>query len=657
MMRKMEFNPEQKAAVEHAAGPCTLVAGPGSGKTAVLTARAAKLVENGVPPQRILLLTFMRSAAAEMTQRAKAIEPACENIDAGTFHSVAMRIVNTNAHVFGRDKKFTVIDPQDTTSIIKKIISQTRADEKNWPIASTVRGLLSYQANTRTSLEDAINIKAPQHIEHIDGIAAVRDAYMNYKLERGLIDYDDVLEYLSILLSDEQIGPQIRASWDYVMIDEYQDVNALQVELVYNLATETRNIMIVGDPSQSIFAFRGSAPATMSRFRDEYQDTKVIQLSTNYRSNPEIVSLVNAIDERIDTGFERELVAAQRAAGHQPTILEMDNPQIQARIIAEAILKLKHDHGIPISDNAVLVRSMFHARLIEAEFLARRIPYKVSGGLKIDGAAHVKDLLSIIRIVTNPLHEPAWIRVLERYPGIATVKAGRIAERLCETGDVAASIALLRDNDFASDGLFDDLALALETAAANSFNPANGLDAVCKIMEDRWSQQKEWRDDWELRKRDFEAIGIIAEQHGDYEEFLTSVTLDRSLDQKKDHDPDPNQDEDPVTISTIHSAKGLEWDHVHIPSFIRGHIPSAYDDNVEEELRLFYVAVSRARANLTFYKPRFDAKRSFTAQSPFEPIIQQIVRHGRIAPRVGDGGPVGASGTIDLRARLAANRK
>ncbi|MAM83244.1 MAG: hypothetical protein CL472_01010 [Acidobacteria bacterium] len=654
-MSKMNMNPEQKAAVEHRDGPCTLVAGPGSGKTAVLTNRAAKLVASGVPPQRILLLTFMRSAAAEMTQRAKAIEPACENIDAGTFHSVAMRIVNTNAHVFGRDRKFTVIDPQDTTSIIKKIVAQLRKDQKNWPIPSTIKSVLSYQANTRSSLEEALMIKAPQHMDSLSDIEAVRDAYADYKLSRGLIDYDDVLEYLSILLADPHIGPQIRSAWDYVMVDEYQDVNALQIDLVYNLASETRNIMIVGDPSQSIFAFRGSAPATMSAFRDQYPDGKVIQLSSNYRSTPEIVGLVNAIDERIDTGFERELIAARPASDAKPVILEMDSPQIQAKAIAEAILKLKHDQGVAISDNAVLVRSMNVARLIEAEFLARRIPYKVSGGLKIDAAAHIKDLLSIIRIVTNPLHEPAWIRVLERYPGVAAVKAGRIAERLCATGDVSASIELLRDPEF--NDLFDDLANALETAIAHSFKPADGIDAVCKIMNDRWSQIKEWRDDWELRKRDFEAIGIIAEQYGDYENFLTAVTLDRSLDQKKDHNPDPNQDEDPVTISTIHSAKGLEWDHVHIPSFNRGHIPSAYDDNVEEELRLFYVAASRARLNLTFYKPRFDAKRNFTAQSMFEPVIQHLVRRGRIAPRAADGGPVSATGTIDLRSRLAANRK
>lgn len=654
-MSKMNMNPEQKAAVEHRDGPCTLVAGPGSGKTAVLTNRAAKLVASGVPPQRILLLTFMRSAAAEMTQRAKAIEPACENIDAGTFHSVAMRIVNTNAHVFGRDRKFTVIDPQDTTSIIKKIVAQLRKDQKNWPIPSTIKSVLSYQANTRSTLEEALTIKAYQHMDSLSDIEAVREAYADYKLSRGLIDYDDVLEYLSILLADPHIGPQIRSAWDYVMVDEYQDVNALQIDLVYNLASETQNIMIVGDPSQSIFAFRGSAPATMSAFRDQYPDSKVIQLSSNYRSTPEIVGLVNAIDERIDTGFERELIAARPASDAKPVILEMDSPQIQAKAIAEAILKLKHDQGVSISDNAVLVRSMHAARLIEAEFLARRIPYKVSGGLKIDAAAHIKDLLSIIRIVTNPLHEPAWIRVLERYPGVAAVKAGRIAERLCATGDVSASISLLRDAEF--NDLFDDLANALEAAIAQSFKPADGIDAVCRIMNDRWSQIKEWRDDWELRKRDFEAIGIIAEQYGDYENFLTAVTLDRSLDQKKDHNPDPNQDEDPVTISTIHSAKGLEWDHVHIPSFNRGHIPSAYDDNIEEELRLFYVAASRARLNLTFYKPRFDAKRNFTAQSVFEPVIQHLVRRGRIAPRAADGGPVSASGTIDLRSRLAANRK
>ena len=656
-MMKKKLNDEQQAAVEHASGACTLVAGPGSGKTAVLTSRAAHLVSNGVPPHRILLLTFMRNAAMEMALRAKAMEPACENLDAGTFHSIAMRIVNTNAHVFEREKAFTVIDPQDSLTIFKRLIAEMKDDRRNWPTAATIRGLLSYHTNTRLTLEETFEAKAPQHVEYLDTIDTIRDAYTNYKIDRGLIDYDDVLEYLSLLLCDPAIGPQIRSAWDYVMVDEYQDVNALQEELVYNIASETGNVMIVGDPSQSIFAFRGSAPATMSRFKEQHPNGRVIQLSTNYRSTPEIVSIVNAIDERIDTGFERDLVAARSVSDDPPLLLEIDSPQFQARVIADAIVKLKDEHGVPISDNAVLVRSMTQARLIEAEFLARRIPYQVRGGLKIDGAAHVKDLLSIMRIVTNPMHEPAWMRLLERYPGIASVKAGRIAAKLCSDDNLDTAIAMLRAEDTVAQGTFEDLAEALEAAHSKSHNPADGLEAVCRIMDPRWSQIKEWRDDWEIRKRDFEAIGVIAEQHPDYEGFLTSVTLDRSLDQKVDHSADPQQDEDPVTISTIHSAKGLEWDHVHIPSFIRGHIPSAYDDDVEEELRLFYVAVSRARLKLTFYKPRFDAKRGFTAQSSFEPIVRNLVRRGRIAPRASDGGPVTASGTIDLRARLAAKRR
>jgi DNA helicase-2/ATP-dependent DNA helicase PcrA len=645
-----QLNDAQTRAVEHRDGPCIVLAGPGAGKTAVLTRRAAALVQSGVQPERVLLLTFTRNSAREMLARAKAIEPACEHLSGGTFHSVATRVINRNAHVFGATKPFTILDPEDCREIVKKLIDPMKVGDDNWPRASTVHKVISFATNTRTSVEAAVHKLVPEHAQLVEQFQEVRDLYVSYKLERGLLDYDDCLEYLVALLQDEELAPTIRDQWDYVMVDEYQDTNAIQLEIVYGLAGDRENIMVVGDPSQSIYGFRGSAPATMAAFRQRFTRSEVIDLDVNYRSSSEIVAMVNSIDRAIDTGFERTLTSGRGASGVKPVLLEVSDDVAQAGEIAKAVLAHKEQGG-EVSEVAVLVRSMSYARRIEVEFTSRKIPYKVVGGLRIDEAAHVKDLLSLARIATNVSHEPAWLRLLQRHARIGGIAAAEITDRVSILSEPSDAPGILEREATARRTDFEGLPDALRALMDQDRDPDLALADAVMLMEPFWKTIKEWKDDWDDRRRDIDAILLISSEHKSLEAFLTAITLDYSVDMKKSVEG-PKEDEKPVTISTIHGAKGLEWPVVHIPSFVRGHMPSVFADDQEEEARILYVAVSRAMRELVIHKPNYDSKGGFAQASDFERLIRPFALVERASSPKMPSGVVASGKRIDMRNRL-----
>lgn len=651
-MAKMPiFNNSQLQAITHVDGPCVVLAGPGAGKTAVLTHRAAELVRDGVAPERILLLTFTRASAKEMLARATAIEPACERLAGGTFHAMATKLVNRHAHIFESSKPFTVIDPDDTKIILKKLIDPLKKGDENWPRESLVQKVISLAANTQSTIAETVKRLCPEHAGLVEDFKVVRDAFIQYKLDRYLIDYDDALEYLVALLDDNEIGPQIRGYWDHVMIDEYQDTNSLQLKIVHRLANETGNIMVVGDPSQSIYGFRGSAPSTMLRFRETFEGCRVIDLSMNYRSSSEIINLVNIVDRRLDSGFERTLVAASENASHgMPIFYEVQNEAAQAKQIANAILEHK-DGGGEISEHAIIVRSTGFARVIEGELASRKIPYRVVGGLKIDETAHIKDLLSLARVATNHQHEPAWIRLLKRYKGIGDVAATAIADKLIKADTAAEAVKILAKEEVARKADFANLGSAIRAMLRPDRDPDISLAESILIMEPFWKELKEFRDDWSERKRDFDAITLIAAQHRSLASFLTAITLDHSIDKKKTTEA-TRQDERPVTISTIHAAKGLEWKCVHIPSLVRGHMPATYADDRDEELRLLYVALSRAKHSLVIYKPVYNRRDECSITSDFEEMLRQGTETRQSEERVNEGGPVHTMKRISMADRL-----
>lgn len=648
-----DLNPAQAKAVSHMDGPAIVLAGPGAGKTKTLTKRAAMLVRNGVRPEQILLLTFSRASAKEMLARAKALDSRCEFISGGTFHATATKVINQNLHIFGATKPFTILDPEDATQIVKKVTEPIKADDnRNWPRASTITKIISFAANTQQSVGQAIERKAPDYLDFEDEIIAIQRAFAEYKLNRGMLDYDDILVYFAALLEDDTIGRLIRQQWSHVMVDEYQDTNALQLDIIYGLAGDQQNIFIVGDPSQSVYGFRGSAPSTMTEFAKRFPHAEIIALETNYRSSEEIVTIINAIDRNMKIGFDRTLRSNRGPSGEKPLILEVQDAVAESSAIADHILDHKANGG-EISDNAVLVRSMSMARRIEAEFITRRIPYTVVGGIRIDEAAHIKDLLSIARLACNMEHEPAWLRLLHRYPKIGDKAASQITERAVLCSTIEAAVQVLGEEEIARRTKFTGLAFAL-TALSALRTPAELLANAAAIMDSFW--QTVWPDDWADRRKDIDAILLIAAEHHSLDGFLTAVTLDHSLDKKNETNTD-KAEENPVTISTVHGAKGLEWPAVHIPSFIRGHMPSIYangPEDYEEEKRIFYVAVSRAMKSLVLYRPAYDAKGNFTSPSDYERIIQPHVHYDRYAPKTlsPTGGRIDTDHRIDMRARL-----
>lgn len=644
------LNPQQAAAVAHRHGPAVVIAGPGAGKTRVLTARAAALLQEGVKPERILLLTFTRAAANTMMARARSADERAEFLTAGTFHSWGIRILNANAHVFGLEKEFTMLDQADVAEIVKRAMEPLKG-EKNWPRATTVAKIISYSTNTRIPIAEVIERKYPDYIGLVEEIEQVRDSLVGMKIDKGLIDYDDVLAYLAMLLEDDEIGQKIRDQYDYVMVDEYQDTNELQLQIVHGLVGNNGNVTIVGDPSQSIYGFRGGAPATMTRFREAYPQTKVLPLEINYRSTPEIIELVNAIDGRMDIGFDRTLRAG-RPSGKRPVIVDVADNAAEAVAIADAILADKANGG-EISDHAVLVRSTAAARRIETEFISRNIPHTVKGGVRIDEAAHIKDLLSIARISVNISHEPAWLRMLSRFRKVGAKAAESIAARTMSAFTIDEACTILREEGEKRRTELDTLADAIEAAAGNRL-VAEGLESVISIMRPIWASV--WDEDWSSRERDLEAVLLIAEEHPTMEGFLTTITLDASMDRDRTGAREKTE-EDPVTISTIHSAKGLEWKHVHIPAFVQGGLPSLFaqnEDDYSEELRIAYVAVSRAEKTLTLYRPRFNGQGNFTSPSEydvlFKPYVDQETRARKMQD--GSGGRIETTKKIDLKARM-----
>lgn len=646
---------DQSRAVAYRHGPVIVVAGPGAGKTRVLTSRAGELLKEGVQPERILLLTFTRAAANTMTTKARAFDERAQFVTAGTFHSWAIRLINANAHVFGLEKPFTMLDQDDVAELIKQAIGPLKETGVNWPRASTVGKVISYATNTRLPIAEAVRIKAPDYAHLTDIIAEIRDTYVEMKIDKGLIDYDDVLAYMAMLLEDEELGAKIRAQYDYVMIDEYQDTNELQLAIVHGLVGENGNVMVVGDASQSIYSFRGGAPSTMKRFHDAYPQSKVINLETNYRSTPEIVALVNAIDKQMDNGFERTLTSS-KASGARPKVIDVADGPAEAIAIAEAVLDHKAEGG-EVSDHAVLVRSAAAARRIEAEFMTRGIPYRIMGGVRIDEAAHIRDLLSLARLTTNLAHEPAWLRLLGRFRKIGTKAAADIAARVSVTFMLAEACEILREEASSRKTNLDLLADALEGMAQSS-NVEESLEAAILHMSPIWSEI--WHEDWSSRARDLEAVLVISREHPNMESFLTTITLDGSMN--KEYGSNERPDEDPVTISTIHSSKGLEWPHVHVPAFVQGGMPSMFsqgEDDMDEELRVFYVAASRAEKSLSFYRPRFNGQHNFTSPSIFEPIILPYVDQSVSTPRAmtpTSAARVETDKKIDLKARMLGRK-
>ncbi len=597
-----DLTDEQRAAVEHDAGHLLIVAGAGTGKTTTLAARIAHLVTNGVPAERIMLLTFSRRAASELLARADvwAGHDRLRGAWGGTFHAVANRLLRRFGRSVGIEPDFTLLDPADAAELLALVrdeLAEEAAPSRRRARKEVLVSVLSRVVNTRSPLDTVLREHYPWCADQADELRAVYGAYVARKRARHLVDYDDLLTLLRALLMHPEAGAMVAGRFDHVLVDEYQDTNVLQSDVLAALADAGVTITAVGDDAQAIYGFRGGTVRNILDFPQRF-DADVVPLTRNHRSTPEVVEVANRIWAEATERHDKELVAV-RATGPRPELVTAADEHVEARAVAERMLEAV-ERGITLRQQAVLFRTGHHSDLLEVELTVRRIPYVKFGGLKFLEAAHVKDLLALCRVAVNPRDELAWFRILQRIDGVGPGTARRIVTGLdAADGDLSAVVATGAAPPRAVDAV-DSLATAVaepegDTTVARIDRLATWLDPYL----DRFG-------DGDARRADLARLAESAVDAPTLEQFLTELTLDPPASTSDLAGP-PLLDDDYVTLSTIHSAKGGEWDIVHLLHAADGNLPSDLatgdPEQLEEERRLLYVAVTRARDQLHVHVP------------------------------------------------------
>ena len=590
-----ELNPQQLAAVEVVDGPALVIAGAGSGKTRVLVYRVARLIDSGIDPSSILLLTFTRKAAQEMLGRVgMLIGPQSDRVMGGTFHSVANTLLRRYGRTIGLEPGFTILDRGDSEDLVNLVRAQVGLGEtgKRFPRKRTIVEMFSKSANTQQSLDDVLSNEYAHFDAYHSDLITLHKAYESAKRQRQLADYDDLLLRLRELLTvDEEARRMISDTWRYILVDEYQDTNRLQAEVVRKLAATHENVMVVGDDSQSIYAFRGATFRNIMEFPDLFPGTRLFKLEENYRSTQSVLALANAIIEGAVDKYSKTLFT-QGKQGERPALVQTMGENQQSRFVAQKILELREE-GVPLEDMVVLFRSSFHAFDLEIELSKRGIPFLKRGGFKFIETAHVKDLMAHARIVHNPLDTVSWNRTLQLVEGVGQKRARDLIEKLV-TAETPYEV-LRQGTGRAALGL-RHLAAALESVA--HMEDASPPGQMQHLLEYYYPILKEQYDDYPKRIRDLEHLMGMAERYANLNEFLADLTLEPPDTSVTDIDA-PDRDDERLVLSTIHSAKGLEWQCVFVLWLVDGRFPSSYafqdEDEIEEERRLLYVAVTRAK--------------------------------------------------------------
>ena len=592
-----ELNPQQLAAVDVVDGPALVIAGAGSGKTRVLVYRVARLIDRHKAAASILLLTFTRKAAQEMLGRVgMLIGPQSERVTGGTFHSVANALLRRYGRVIGLDPRFTILDRGDS----EDLINLTRAEiglgdtGKRFPRKRTIADVFSKCANTLQSLEDVL-LKDYAHFgDCLSELTRLQEAYDSTKRERQLVDYDDLLLRLrELLTADEHAQRMISDTYRYILVDEYQDTNPLQAEVVKKMAATHDNVMAVGDDSQSIYSFRGASFRNIMEFPTLFPGTRIFKLEENYRSTPSILEFANAVIERAAEKYSKTLFT-RKAPGERPARVQKVGETQQSRFVAQKILELQ-DEGVPLDDIAVLFRSGFHAFDLEIELSKRGIPFEKRGGVKFIQTAHVRDLLAHLRIIHNPLDKGSWIRSLQLIEGVGQKRANDLFSQI-KTSE--APYEVLRQGSGRSALGLRNLADVLESVGSGE--PGSLSDRINRFLEYYFPILKERYDDYPKRIRDLKHLPVMVERYDSLGEFLADITLEPP-DESVTGIQAPDRDDERLVLSTIHSAKGLEWRCVFVIWLVDGRFPSLYvstDEDLEEERRLLYVAVTRAKQSL-----------------------------------------------------------
>jgi DNA helicase-2/ATP-dependent DNA helicase PcrA len=600
-----------------------VIAGAGSGKTRVVTYRVAYLIESGVDPSRILLVTFTNKAAGEMLHRVQILVPGSMGVGGrvwgGTFHHIGNRMLRRHASLVGYQPNFTILDREDAKSLMDACIADLKINPKGtrFPRGEVLEDLVGLSVNTRRPIDELVFERYPFFYELLDDIRAVAEHYRKRKRELNAMDFDDLLFYWETLLREH---PEVRARYggqfQHILVDEYQDTNRIQADIVDLLAEGHGNIMVVGDDSQSIYSFRGANFANILTFPQRYPKARVFKLEINYRSTPQILHLANIsiLNNRVQ--FPKELQTV-RPAGSIPSLVPAQDTLDQAAFVAQKVAEIR-DGGISLSQIAVLYRAHYHSMELQMELTRRGIPFEVRSGLRFFEQAHIKDVSAYLKIVSNPLDELAWKRALQLYPRIGKATAEKIWRTISsgvsdpktavEAKEVLEKIPARSRETWRS---FSRTLAKLQGPKMAS-DPAGMIELILKEGYEAYLQSR--YPNYESRADDLRQLAVFASQYSSCRDFLSELALLTSME--GEGTPVRGGDGDGmITLSSVHQAKGLEWSVVFIIWLAEGRFPSirslseSVGEGEEEERRLFYVAVTRARDELYLCYPRFAADR------------------------------------------------
>ncbi len=633
-----ELNDEQCEAVMNGNGAALVLAGAGSGKTRAITYRVAFLIEQGISPQNILLVTFTNKASKEMLSRVENLLGSYPTgLWGGTFHSIANRILRIYANEIGHTSRFTILDQEDAKSLIKVCVKSLNIDTaaRKFPSPAKILSVISFARNSGQPLEDVLELRLSHQIDLLPVIEQIAKMYDHRKKEADAMDFDDLLLNLRELLAkNEKVRARLAQQFEYVLVDEYQDTNVIQAEIVRCLASHHGNVFVVGDDAQSIYSFRAAEIKNILSFPKSYSSPKTFRLTTNYRSSPEILRVANRSIGNNKDQFKKELYAI-RDSKEKPNLVPAANSAQEAQYIAEQILQL-NKKGLSLDNIAVLFRAAFHSQSLEFELLKRDIPYEYRGGLKFFERAHVKDIVSFLRVKENLKDEVAWMRILGLQPGVGLVTAQKIIAQIRDSADLSEMVDLEINVGARAQAGLNTIKKTLRKLARETL-PADLIRS--SISEDYKEYLEAEFPDYLDRLDDLEQFALFAEGYDKLTDFLNEVSLTSEYGairaQKESYD------EEKIILSTVHQAKGLEWDAVFVIHLTDSKFPNPRameeDGGLEEERRLFYVATTRARKHLFFSYPIMSGYDSLTIGQPsmfLSELPDELFEHVRLKKSV-----------------------
>ncbi|MDD5005851.1 MAG: ATP-dependent helicase [Candidatus Omnitrophica bacterium] len=601
-MKEIDFksilNPSQYQAVTTTQGPLLVVAGAGTGKTRVIEYRVLNLILSGVKPSSILLLTFTRKAAREMLDRASGHNKLCQQVEGGTFHSFAYKLIKKFRKHLGFQNNISFLDEADSADALHLLATRLGfLDRKlRFPKKDTLRSIISMSINRSQNINSVLEKDYPHFLDLRKDMEELHKAYIDYKINHSVIDYDDMLLYSKFLLEKDAILKEVSSRFTYIMVDEFQDTNKLQAEIVYLLGKIHGNVMVVGDDTQSIYSFRGAYYKNMFDFPKKFTNCKILKLEHNYRSTQPILDVANAVIEGEKEKYTKVLFTVNKN-GTKPELNFFKDAQKEADFIAHKIKEL-YDQGIGLSSMGVLYRSNYNSLPLQLSLSRMDIPFIVYGGIRFIETAHVKDVLSFMKVLQNRDDELAWNRILTMLDGIGPRTAEKIYQSITSKRSLDAAFKeFLPEHKIKPE--LNRLLKLFQKIKSKELDICEELDLIRDFY---FPIMKKKFDDYHVRNDDLRALIQISSEYKTREEFLVDFVALEAPEKSLVGISRKNMDEQPVVLSTIHSAKGLEWEAVFIISLMEGNLPVSYSmedpESIEEERRLLYVAVTRAKSKL-----------------------------------------------------------